>query len=127
MLELVEEALDDAPVAIQEAAEGGRIDPTRHRFDVRPSTTGHHRLAQGIAVVSAVREQNLPGQHLVEHVGCAAAVVRLTFGKLDRDRQAVGISRRLLEPRFDKQTLPDRAADSLASAVPVRNKEPVGR
>ena len=36
VLELVEEALDEVPVAIQEGAEGGLVDPAGERLDVGP-------------------------------------------------------------------------------------------
>ena len=53
------------------------------------------RLAQGVAVVGAVSEQDLPGLQAVEHVGGAAAVMRLALGQLDRDRHPVGIHQRV--------------------------------
>jgi hypothetical protein len=52
---------------------------------------GVHRVAQRVAVVGAVGEQNLSGLQPVEHVSSAAAIMRLSFCELDRDRQTVGI------------------------------------
>ena len=95
VLELVEEALDLVPVAIQEGTECRRVAPVRHRFDVRPGALGGHGSSQRIAVVGAVSEEGLPGMQPVEHVGGAAAVMGLAFCQLDRDRQAVGVHQRV--------------------------------
>ena len=67
----------------------------RHRLDVGPGALGRHGVAQGVAVIGAVGEQDLPGAKAVEHVGGASAVMRLAFGQLQRDRQAVGVDQRV--------------------------------
>jgi hypothetical protein len=48
-------------------------------------------LAEGVAVVGAVSEQNLTGTNAVQHIGGAAAVMSLAFAQLEDDRVAIGI------------------------------------
>jgi hypothetical protein len=67
----------------------------RHRFDVGPGTSVGDRLAQRVAVVSPIGEQDLPVQQAIEHVGRATAVMRLSCGEFDQDQQAVGIDQRV--------------------------------
>ena len=54
-----------------------------------------HGLAQRVAVVGAVGDQDLAGPEPVEHVGGAPAVMSLPFGQLQRDRQAVCVDERV--------------------------------
>ena len=48
-------------------------------------------LAEKVAVVGAVGDQDLTGAEALKHVGGAPAVVSLSLGQLQGDRQAVGI------------------------------------
>src|ERR1700761_2898517 len=89
MLELVEEAFDPISIAVKKGTEDRRLGPVCHRANVRPHASCGHRLAQCIAVIGSVREQDLPGLQAIEHIGCTASVMRLSFGELDRDRQAI--------------------------------------
>src|ERR1051326_4342818 len=59
MLELVEEALDEIAVAIEEGAEGRDVDAPRHGLDVGPRAALGQAGAQSVAVVGAVGEQDL--------------------------------------------------------------------
>src|SRR5215204_749442 len=91
VLELVEEAFDEVPGAVEERAEGRLVAPTGEWLDVGPHASRRHRLAEEIAVVGAVCDQDLAGSEVAQQVGGAAAVVSLPFGELEDDRQAVGI------------------------------------
>ena len=48
-------------------------------------------LAARVAVVGAVGEMNMTGAEPVQHVGGAAAVVTLSLGHLQGDRQAIRV------------------------------------
>jgi hypothetical protein len=91
MLNLVEEALDEVSVPIEEGAEGRDVDAVGHGFDVRPSAALGQAFAQRVAVIGAVGEQDLADLKAGQHVAGAFAVVGLAFGKLERDRIAVCI------------------------------------
>ena len=59
--------------------------PARHRLDVRPGASIGHSGTQGVAVVGAVGEQNLAFCTVSSMSGCAASVMRLSLGQLERD------------------------------------------
>jgi hypothetical protein len=63
----------------------------RHWLDVGPGALVAQGLTQSIAVVGTFGEQDLASAHIAKHVGRTAAVMRLDFGQLQGDRQAVGI------------------------------------
>ena len=90
MLELVEEALDQVAMTVEQAAESRDVDAVRHRLDVRPGTPMGHGRTQGVAVVDSVDEQDLAFADGVQHVGRAAAVMRLPFGQLEHDGMDFG-------------------------------------
>ena len=48
-------------------------------------------LVERVAVAGAVRQQDLAGANLAQHVGGASPVVGLAFGQLQHHRQAVGV------------------------------------
>ena len=91
VFELVEEALDEVAVAVEEGAEGRDVLAVWHRLDVGPGAACGEGLAQGVAVVGAVGQQDLAGAKRCEHVLGAAAVMGLAFGELRGDRQTVGV------------------------------------
>lgn len=91
MLELVEEALDEVSVAVEEAAEGGDVLAVGHGLDVGPGASTGEILAQGVAVIGAVGQQDLAGPDGRQHVGGAATVVGLAFGELEGDGQPFGV------------------------------------
>lgn len=95
VLQLVEEAFDEVPVAIQEGAEGRLPLAVRLRLDVRPGPPLGEAVTQGVAVVGTVGEQDLPLAEVAQHVGGAPAVVRLALGELQRDRRPLGIDERM--------------------------------
>ena len=78
VLELVEEALDEVSVAIQEGAEGWNVHTSRHGPDVGPSAPSRHPVAQGIAVVGSVGDQGLTGSERVQPGSGAAPVMGLS-------------------------------------------------
>ena len=61
------------------------------RLDVGERALLEQALAEHVAVVGAVCEQDLAGFKAAQHVGGAAAIVSLPFGELQDDWQAVGI------------------------------------
>src|SRR6476660_6232464 len=59
VLNLVEEALDEIAEAMKETTEGGDVDAPGHWFDIGPGSASGDALAQGVAVVGTVTEENL--------------------------------------------------------------------
>ena len=55
-------------MAIEESAEGRNVGSVGHGFDVGPSAALGESVAQGVAVVSAVGQQDLSRLHLLQHV-----------------------------------------------------------
>ena len=86
-LSVVEDALDPISVAVEKGTEDRGLGRVRHRANLGPGSSGRHYRTQCVAVTGAIGEQDLPGLHAVEHVDHTAAVMRLSFGELDRDGQ----------------------------------------
>jgi len=91
VLNLVEEALDEIAEAMKETTEGGDVDAPGHGFDVGPGSASSDALAQDVAVVGTVTEENLTFSKGVEQVGGTLSIVGLAFGDLQGDRIAVGV------------------------------------
>ena len=91
VLELVEEALDEVALAVEEGAERRAPLTVRHRLDASPGAARGEGLAKGVAVVAGVGEEHLAGNDRVEKTACARPVVGLPGREVERDRQAVGI------------------------------------
>jgi len=91
VFELVEDAFDEISKAVEIWTERGDVDAPWHRFDVGPGPSFVEGLAQGVAVVGAIGEQNLARGEAIEHIGGAAPVVRLACGQLEGDGQAIGV------------------------------------
>lgn len=91
VFEFIEEALDAIAISIKVGTEGWDVDAPRHRLDVGPDSPVGQLLAKGIAVVSAIGQQDLSGPEGVEHVLCAAPVMGLALSQLEHDRQTTGI------------------------------------
>ena len=91
VLEFAEKTLDEVAVPIQEGAERGHVDPIGHRLDVGPGTALFQSSPESVAVVPAVGQQGLACRDLAEKVARAAAVMRLAFGQLEGERQAIGV------------------------------------
>src|SRR5579862_1861584 len=77
MFDLVEEALDEVAISVEEGAKSRDIDPSRHWFDVGPGAALGQRGSQRVAVIGSVGEQNLTGAEPVEQVVGASAIVGL--------------------------------------------------
>ncbi len=60
MSEFVEEAFDEVPEAVEISAEGWDVHPVGHWFDVAPRALACEALSQGVAVVTAVGQEDLP-------------------------------------------------------------------
>src|SRR5262249_15802530 len=91
MLEFAEEALDQIAIAVEEGAEGRDPHATGHRLDVGPSTVTGHVLAQGVAVVGAIGQEDLARPGARPQVLGALAVRGLALAELECNGQAVGI------------------------------------
>src|SRR3954452_5408617 len=90
MFDLVEEPLDEVAITVEEGAEGRNIDASRHRLDVRPGSALEQSVAERVAVVGSICEQDLPDAEAVQHIAGAPPVMDLALGELERDRVAVG-------------------------------------
>lgn len=95
MLDTVEEPLDLVAQFVNAWAEGGWINTVVERADVGKRTAVCHPGAQGIAVIAAIGQQNAVWPKRLEHFDSGRTVVRLPFGQLERDRQAVAIDDRV--------------------------------
>jgi len=95
VLEFIEEPLDKIAVAVQEPAEGGDALASRHGFDVGPCAARGQIDAQRVAVIGAVGQQDLPASDTHEHVPRAAPVMGLALAQLERNRQTVGVDKRV--------------------------------
>ncbi len=65
------------------------------RTDLGPRASHGHRGTQGVAVIGAAGEQDVPGLDGVEHIGGRAHVVCLALGQLEVDRPALGSDQRM--------------------------------
>ena len=54
-----------------------------------------NRVPQGIAVVAAIGQQDAIGAQRAEHLRTSRAVVGLSFGQLERDREAMAVDDRV--------------------------------
>ncbi len=95
VLDLVEEALDEVAAFVEARTEGRWIYTLVERADVGPCTPADNLGAQRVAVVAAVSQQDAFARQRVEHVHGALAVVRLSFGELQRDRETARIDERV--------------------------------
>src|SRR6476660_215638 len=77
VFDLVEEPLNEIAVAIEEAAERGDVLAVWHWLDVGPSAALGQRAPESVAVVSAIRKQDLAFSHSVQHADGASPVVSL--------------------------------------------------
>ena len=58
MLDLVEEPLDEVAIAVEEGAESRDVDASRHGFDVGPGAALRQALAERIAIIGPVGQQD---------------------------------------------------------------------
>lgn len=91
VLELFEKALDPVALTVEERAEDGDVDATRHGFDVGPGAAFDQAPTERVAVVGPIGDQGLAGRKTIDEVGRALAVMGLALAELERDRIAVGI------------------------------------
>src|SRR5277367_7052342 len=75
VFELVEEALDQISKAVEVGTERGDVDPTRRGFDVPPCALRGEACAQGVAVITAIGQQDLAFAKVSEQIGGALSVV----------------------------------------------------
>src|SRR3984957_16246214 len=91
MFDLVEEAFDQVAEAIEVGAEGWDVHPVWHWLDVAPRALTCEARPQGVAVVTAVGEEDLALAETGEHVVSASPVMSLPGRQLQQNRQAVGV------------------------------------
>ena len=91
VLELVEEALDAVPVAIQEGAEGELVDAAGERLNVGSGSLPGDGVAERVAVVGAIGEEDLAGAEGAQHRSGSAAIMGLALAQRERDGQAVRV------------------------------------
>lgn len=95
VFEFVEESLDQVAVAVEERAEGGRVDAPLERLDVGPRAAVFDLLSDRVAIVGAVGDEDLAGLEPVDQGRRTAPVVRLARRQGDRHGQAVGVDQRM--------------------------------
>jgi len=78
-------------LAIEPLAEGRQVDPIWHEPDIGARAARGEVLAQGIAVIGAVRQQDVAAAERIQHVLCAAPIMGLAFGDLQKNWQTAGI------------------------------------
>jgi len=93
MLDLVEEPLDEVTAFVDPRAEGGRIDAMIEGADVGDGPSLGDHGAQRVAVIAAVGHDEAIARERAEHVLGALAVVGLTLGQLQRDRETAGVDK----------------------------------
>ena len=91
VFEFVEEAFDEISETIEIRAEGRNVYAAGHGFDVAPCALACEALSQGVAVVTAVGQEDLTFAETLEHVGGASPVMSLSGRQLQENGQAVGV------------------------------------
>ena len=95
MLDLVEEPFDEIAPLVEARAEFGTLEAMVERPDVSDRALHRDQGPQRVAVVAAVSEHDALARQQAEHILGAFAVVGLSFGELQRDREAVRIDERV--------------------------------
>lgn len=90
VFEFIEEALNGIALLVDPLAKREGFDAVGHGADVCPCAPFGHRAAQGVTVIGAIGEQDVPGLVCFEHVGGRAAVMSLAFSQFEADRPALG-------------------------------------
>ena len=95
VLELVEDALDPVAQLVREGAENRWINAVRSRPDICVTALICDLLAQGIAIIAPIGEQQAVFANSTQHLSCRRSVVGLPLGQFDLDREAVRIDERV--------------------------------
>ena len=95
MLDAIKEPLNPVAEFVGARAEGWGVEPMVERADIGIGAPVRDLGAQSIAVVAAIGEQNTVCTERAEHIFAGLAVVRLAFGQLERDREAVAVDDRV--------------------------------
>lgn len=91
VFDLAEKAFDQVAQAIEQRAECGDVNASGHRLDVGPGAALGQRVAQSIAVIGPVGQEDLARPDGVQHVAGTSAVMCLTRRQLEHQRQAIGV------------------------------------
>ena len=92
VLDPIEEPLDLVAELVDAGTEGRRIDAMVEWTDVGIGTAIRDLGAQGVAVVAAICQQDAVRPKCAEHFDAGRAVVRLSLGYLQRDRETVAVN-----------------------------------
>ena len=95
VLELVEEAFDEVSLSVESFVELWDVGAVWHGLEVGLGAACGQSVAQGVTVIGAISEEDLPGADTVQHVLGTAAIMGLTFRQFQRERIAVGIDHRV--------------------------------
>lgn len=86
MLEFSEEALDQVAIAVEEGAEGEALLAVGLWRDVGEAAARLDLVADGVAVIGLVGEENAAFRHDLEQRIGLLAIARLSFGEVQLDR-----------------------------------------
>jgi hypothetical protein len=91
VLDPVEESFDLIPLAVEMRAEADRITPIPAGRDVRPAATRTHEPSYLGRVVSLVGKNHPAAWQTFKQSACRQAVMLLTAGDCDVERQTIGV------------------------------------
>lgn len=95
MLQLGEEALDQVPLAIEPSAEVGFRPPVGFGRDIGERSFLADGRPDAIGIIGLVRQHDCSGADVIEHVVGNLAVVTLSSGQAQPDREALPIDDRM--------------------------------
>jgi hypothetical protein len=95
VLDLVEEALDQVPSAVEVRAEADRVAAIAPWWDVGPSALLGGECSNPIRIISSVGQQHCFRLQAREKFAGKPVVMRLTGCQREPDRQAIGIDHRM--------------------------------
>lgn len=95
MFKLVEEALDEIALSVEDLAVASRHSAASGGWDAGTDAALVQELAEPVGVVGLVGDQAAVGGYHVEQGAGGAEIVRLTGGQGQADRQAASIDHRM--------------------------------
>ncbi len=95
VLEFVEEPFDSIALAVEPSRKGRPVFPVWHQADIAPGAAFGEAIAQGVAIIGAIRQEDVPGLNGSEHIGGFASIVSLPLAQFQGNWQAIGIDKRV--------------------------------
>ena len=95
MLDLVEEALDQVPSAVEVRAEADRLVSIAPRWDVGPGALLDGKCSDPICIITSVGQQQRFRLQARQEFAGKPVVMRLTGCQREPDRQAISIDHRM--------------------------------